>query len=99
MKNPISDNINDPVLKAIAKYKNHLSIKEIEKIPKPDNLFNFSNLDKEEVFKEIISLDASKASKDTDVPTKVIKENADIFSRFLYPSVNASINNDDFPSF
>ena len=51
------------------------------------------------MFKEIISLDASKASQDTDVPTKVIKENADIFSHFLYPSVNASINNDDFPTF
>ena len=99
MNDPISDNINDPVLKAIAKYKNHPSIKAIEKIPKPDNLFNFSNVDKEEVFKEIISLDALKASQDTDVPTIVIKENADIFSHFLYPSVNASINNDDFPRF
>ena len=96
---PISDNLNGPVLKAIAKYKNHPSIKAIEKIPKPDNLFNFSNVDKEEVFKEIIRLDASKASQDTDVPTKVIKENADIFSHFLYPSVNACINNDDFPTF
>ena len=99
MNDPVLDNINDPVLKAIAKYKNHPSIKAIEKIPKPDNLFNFSNVDKEEVFKEIIRLDASKASQDTDVPTKVIKENADIFSHFLYPSVNASINNDDFPTF
>ena len=99
MNDPISDNINDPVLKAIAKYKNHSSIKAIEKIPKPDNLFNFSNVDKEEVFKEIISLDASKTSQYTDVPTKVIKENADIFSHFLYPSVNASINNDDLPTF
>ena len=82
MNDPISDNINDPVLKAIAKFKNHPSIKAIEKISKPDNLFNFSNVDKEEVFKDIISLDASKASQDTDVPTKVIKENADIFSHF-----------------
>ena len=99
MNDPISDNINDPVLKAIAKYKIHPSIKAIEKIPKPDNLFNFSNVDKEEVFKEIISLDASKASQDTHVPTKVIKEYADIFSHFLYSSVNAAINNDDFPTF
>ena len=82
MNDPISDNINDPVLKAIAKFKNHPSIKAIEKISKPDNLFNFSNVDKEEVFKDIISLDASKASQDTDVPTKVIKENANIFSHF-----------------
>ena len=45
MNDPISDNINDSVLKEIAKCKNHPSIKAIEKIPEP--------VDKEDVIKMI----------------------------------------------
>ena len=44
-------------------------------------------------------MDASKACQDTDVPAKIIKENDDIFKGFIHPSINASINNGDFPSF
>ena len=86
--------VNDPF-----KYKNHPSIKTIEKVSKLDKLFNFNKVDKEEVFKEIIGLDASKASQDTDVPTKIIKETADLFTYFVLPSINASFDNDDFPTF
>ena len=38
-----------------------------------------SYLDKGQMFKEILSLDS--ASQDTDIPTKIIKENADNFFR------------------
>ena len=99
VNDPFIDNINDPILKTIFKYKNHPSIKAIEKVSKLDKLFNFNKLDKEEVFKEIIGLDASKASQDTDVPTKIIKETADLFTYFVLPSINASFDNDDFPTF
>ena len=51
------------------------------------------------MFKEIIGLDASKASQDTDVSTKIIKETADLFTYFVLPSINASFDNDDFPMF
>ena len=51
------------------------------------------------MFQEIVCLHASKACQDTNVPTKIIKENADIFIDFIYLSINASINNGDFPSF
>ena len=99
VNDPFIDNINDPILKAIFKYKNHPSIKAIEKVLKLDILFNFNKVDKEEVFKEIIGLDASKASQDADVPTKIIKETADLFTYFILPSINASFDNDDFPTF
>ena len=56
-------------------------------------------MEKKEIFQEIVCLDASKACQDTDVPTKIIKENANIFTDFIHPSINASINNGDFPSF
>ena len=54
---------------------------------------------KKEIFQEIVCLDASKAYQDTDVPTKIIKENAVIFTDFIHPSINASINDGNFPSF
>ena len=82
---PISDNINNPVIKFIVKYRSHPSILKIGEVcnRKQRYLFSFSHLDKEEVLREIVSLDLAKASQDTDIPTKIIKDNADIFSDFL----------------
>ena len=34
--------------------------------------------------------------QEKDVPTKIIKENANIFTDFVHPSINASISNVDF---
>ena len=99
VNDPFIDNINDPILKTIFKYKNHPSIKAIEKVSKLDKLFNFNKVDEEELFKEINGLDASKSSQDTDVLTKIIKETADLFTYFVLPSINASFDNDDFPTF
>ena len=95
----ISNDINDPVLKSILKYKDHPSIKAIEKISKLNNLFKFSNAEKREILNEIVNLDALKSCQDTDVPTKIIKENAAIFADFIHPAINASINKNEFPSF
>ena len=95
----ISNDINDPVLKSILKYKDHPSIKAIEKISKLNNLFKFFNAEKREIFNEIVNLDALKSCQDTDVPTKIIKENAAIFADFIHPAINASINKNMFPSF
>ena len=54
-------------------------------------------MEKKEIFQEIGCLDTFKACQNTDVPTKIIKESADIFTDFVHPSINASINNGDFP--
>ena len=63
INDPFIDNINDPILKAIFKCKNHPSIKAIEKVSKLDKLFNFNKVDKEEVLKEIIGLKHQKRHK------------------------------------
>ena len=99
ISNAFYNKIRDPVLKAIVKYKDHPSIKAIERVSKSKDLFEFSNMQKKKIFQEIVDLDASNACQDTDVPTKTIKENADIFIDFVHHSNNASINNGDFPSF
>ena len=45
-------------------------------------------LQKKDVMKEVKDLDVSKASQENDTPTKIIKENAEIFSHFIYQSFN-----------
>ena len=71
----------------------------IKAIEKSKDLFNFSNVEKKKIFQGIVCLDNFKACQDTDVHAKIIKENADIFTDFVHLSINASINNGDFPSF
>ena len=48
---------------------------------------------------KIVNLDESKSCQDTDVPTKVIKENVDNFADFIHSIINASINKNEFLPF
>ena len=45
----------------------------------------------------MLNLDVSKASPDSDIPTKIIKMNADIFAEVLYNVFNRSLEVDEFP--
>ena len=61
--------------------------------------FSFSEATRDEILKEILSLGTTKACQDTDIPTKILKENADIFSDFLFAYYNASVvKSSKFPS-
>ena len=82
----------------IVKYRDHPSIVAIRNKCNRIPYFIFPNVSAEEITKEIRKLDPSKASHDNDIPTKIIKENADIFSEFICMSVNHSIDNNIFPS-
>ena len=62
------------------------------------SLFIFLHVDKYQILKEILCLDSAKASQDTDITTKIIKDNADIFLDFLLPGFNNSITTSIFPS-
>ena len=70
---PISNDINDPVLKSILKYKDHPSLKVIEKITPLNSLFKLSNVEKREMRNEIVNLDTSKLCQDTDYQQKLLK--------------------------
>ena len=60
---PIVSNINDPTLKAILKYRKHPSITSIQKKCRMKDSFNFVEVDQEQTEKEILKLDANKASQ------------------------------------
>ena len=85
------------------KYKNHPGIIAIQNKFKGGDVFYFRELEKEEIQKEIQNLNNNnnnnnKASQHSEIPTKIIKSNSDIFSDFLYVSINSSIKSSLFPS-
>ena len=95
-------NIGDETLRAILKHKNHPSIIAIQNKCKGGDVF-FSENSKKRKFKnkiqkEIHKLNNNKASQHFAIPTKIIKSNSDIFSDFLYVSINSSIKSSLFPS-
>ena len=65
---------------------------------KSDPVFTFNHITKEDVINEIKNLDGSNASQEDDIPTKIIKENSDIFSNFIYLGSNNMIDACIFPT-
>ena len=94
----ISENISDPVIKAIVKYRAHPSIIVIKENCTSKSNFNFSFVEKVDILKEIKMLQSNKATQNTDIPTKLIKDNADIFAEFIFISLNKCIEQSVFPS-
>ena len=97
---PLPNNFSDLILKYVVKYRNHPSIFAIGEVcnkhPKPS--FAFSKINREETLRKILKLETSKPCQDTDTPTKIIKENADIFADILLESFNDSLEKYNFPS-
>ena len=60
--------------------------------------FTFSQVECHEIMEEINNLRANKAAQSTDIPTKLIKENSDIFGDFIFGSFNKCISNSIFPN-
>ena len=92
-------NISDPVLKAIKKYEKHPSIIQIKEKMKNKNMsFSFSFVTKETILNELRKLNPKKACQESDIPVKIIKENLDIVSNFVYNNFNNSLFSSNFPS-
>ena len=94
----MAENNQEPVLKAIVKYRNRPSILTIGEVYKKNPQCSFRCVDKNGILKEILHLAASKACQDSDIPSRIIKTNADIFTHFLHSSFDNSIYQSKFPS-
>ena len=81
-----SDLSDDTVLNAIENFSHHASV-----------LKTFTLVNIEDICKEILALDASKATQRDDIPTKIIKNNFDIFSKFFQANLNNTIQISTFP--
>ncbi|XP_057290348.1 uncharacterized protein LOC130613047 [Hydractinia symbiolongicarpus] len=96
----ICSNVDDPVLKAIKRYENHPSILNIKKnIGDYNPGFSFNHVEKAEIRREIRNLNIHKACQETDIPTKIIKENEDQYLETLHFSVNSAIDLCKYPEF
>ena len=60
--------------------------------------FSFSKINRKEILKKILELETSKAFEDTDITSKIIKENADIFADILLAKFNDSVEKSNCPS-
>ena len=81
------DHIEDPILCIIEQYKNLPSIVAINEKSFHSSIYQ----------REIFNLDVSNASQGSDIPTKIIKMNADIFAQVLYV-FSRSLEVGEFPS-
>ena len=94
----VINNVIDPTLRAILKYKDHPRILTIQNNCKNRIKFAFQEMDLKSIEKRIDNLKINKESQSSDIPTKIIKENVDIFADFLWKSINSSIKSSTFPS-
>ena len=83
-----------PIQKMIDKFQNHPSMKVISE--KCNKQFSFKNVTLEEVESEIKNLGPSKATLETDIPTKILRDNYNIISPFVHKFINNTINLSDF---
>ena len=91
-KEPVSHhNRGDPLIKAIMKYRFHHSFIAIKKNCNAGLSFSFSQVERDKIMKEINILKANKATQNTDIATKLIKENSDIFGDFVLENYNSSL--------
>ena len=92
-----SANSEDPLEDLITKYKDHPSIGAILD-KSPNTLFLLKTISKKDMEKEILNLNVTKASQNSDIPTKIILKNSDIFSDILFKEFNKSLETCKFPS-
>ena len=95
---PLANNIKDPVLKCIVKYRNHPSILAIGGVYNKNRRlpFSFSKIQRDEILSDILKLETSKACQETDIPTEIVKENADIFANALVSILTTLLKNPIF---
>ena len=69
---------------AISTSRYHPSIFTIERFRYQTVPFHFSHIDKKTILKIITSLSNNKASQETDLPDRDLKENAEHFEEIIY---------------
>ena len=90
------EGIDNPILAAIEKYKNHPSIQAI--LSKgPFKNFSFSKVNLDCILKHIKNINIQKASQESEIPNKIVKDNHDIFGPFIHKSLNQVIECSKFP--
>ena len=92
--------LTDVVSTAIRRYEDHPSVIKINGTVSTEQTFSFEHVTRDEIHREIVNLDHTKASQDNDIPTKIIKANSDIICEVIYNDYNYNlVDNGIFPDF
>ena len=89
---------DDQVTNAVNKFRNHSSIIMIKNKKVADQSFSFGPVTYDDVLKIVNTLDIAKASQQSDIPTKILKQNSDYFAEYFYENINQCISKSIFPS-
>ena len=60
--------------------------------------FSFTFIDRKKTFNELQKLKSKEACQGNDIPVKIIKENINIITDFIYNNFNNSLFSSYFPS-
>lgn len=99
-ENPQNDNIfNDKSIEtSLSKFANHPSVVKIKQFyGESGKKLSFRRVSLSDVTKKIKDLDKNKTTQQSDIPTKIIQENSDIFGNVLCNSINYNIDQSNFP--
>ena len=88
---------SDPVVAAINTFQNHLSVVNIKQ-REFDSIFSFINTSESEFRNIIKNLNVRKTCQGSDIPTKIIKLNIDLFSSFICQYFKYCISIGEFPN-
>ena len=79
-------------------FKNHKSVQRIKLANFHSySTFNFSKVTESEVRKEILNLSTKKATKNGNIPAKILKKSVDIYIKEITFIINECIENGIFP--
>ena len=77
-------------------FENHPSIVNIKR-KDFDTSFPFRETNSNEVTKLIKTFNINKACQNTDIPTKIINSNADLFASYIFRNFNDCFEKAEFP--
>ena len=83
---------DDQVTNAVNKSRNHSSIIMIKNKKKNDQRFSFGPVTDVDVLKKVNTVDTAKPSQESDIPTKILKQNSDYFAEYIYENINQFIS-------
>ena len=92
-----TDDIQDPVEKAIKKYDAHPSICKIKENHKITNKFEFREVSIREIATQIKLVNTNKASPVESLPARILKEISDVFSVAIQILFNWHMTKNTFP--
>ena len=87
----------DKIFNSIRQFEEHPSIAMI-KMKNRSSFFSFSPITYENVLEKVENLNVAKTSQQSDIPTKILKQNSKFFAKYFYQNINYCIENSVFPN-